>query len=290
MTEGRRRRPERPHLGLTDIDELLSEALPDLVVLDLDLRLDAQRVAPLVAVDGRGRLALVLLPEPGGDGSADLELEVLDALAFARRHLVQLAHHLAPSRLRADLEPQVVVIATDPAPRTVERLAPLLGRAVRLFEVRELETRGARGTYLVGVDAPPLAALAPRSTPEAFVAGLEASRGELARLALRRLARIDAEIECSATEDGLEWRYRGALLAALGDTRTRLEAAVPGHAEGHPVTAAGDVETLLDDALARYVELLGGAGDDGEELEQVEIVPAEAGALLTPEEIEAFRD
>lgn len=273
-------------LELPDLEAILLEALPALEVVDRDLMLGAALSAQLVCVDGRGRLVLGLLAENGSESTV---LECLDALAYARAHLELLKRHLGASQLRTDLEPHLVLVSESFPPRVIERLGPILGHSLHMFEVRVVRSRAAAASYLVPVaPARVHGAAAVAGDSRTFIDALPESERSVAALVVQRIARIDDEIELALAGDELEWRYGGVVLCSL----SRGEAGLEGSVLSVPTTVLSEtgVDDFVEAALGRYVELLGGTDDEGEELEQVELVPPEPGALLTPEEIEAFRD
>lgn len=269
-----------------DLEGILLEALPSLAVVDRDLRLSPALEAQLVCIDGRGRLVLGLLVDKGSESTV---LECLDALAYGRTHLELLKRHLGTPSLRTDMEPHVVLVSHSFPQRVIDRLSPILGHLLHMFEVRIVCSRAAAASYLVPV-APTRVHGSGAVTGDSrtFIEGLPESERSVAALVVQRIARIDDEIELTLNGDELEWRYGGALLCSL----SRGEVGLEGSVQSVPIAVLSEagVDELVEAALGRYVELLGGADGEGEELEQIELVPREPGALLTPEEIEAFRD
>jgi hypothetical protein len=71
--------------------------------------------------------------------------------------------------------------------------------------------------------------------------------------------------------------------------RDGVEVFVPGHAT-QPLAGAADVELALGSAIGRYLSLADSRSGDAPEFEQVELIPRTSGAILTREEIDAFRD
>jgi len=269
----------------------LQEILPGLTVLDRDLVFDEGGRADLAAADATGRLILVLLAE-------DLDrtaLEALDALSFARRHATLLAHHFK-GRVEAELEPRIVVVTPAVDERLTLRLAPLLGSGLELFGVRTLASRSGERSYLVPLEpAEASPGLARVHGEEAFLEALPSDLRGLAADALERLGRLDDELELLATRDALSWRFRGEVLVRIERAGNLLRASVSPHEERHPLDGGPALEDLLERALGRLVSLLGPRGGEGGDAEgdpgtTPRALLEKGEPLLSPEEIEAFRD
>jgi hypothetical protein len=142
----------------------------------------------------------------------------------------------------------------------------------------------------------------------AFLDSLPEENRALAALALRRIGRIDTDLAVQPAEDGVSWLLAGELLCAMEWGTEGLNAQT---VSGEPTVIGdeGDLDSFLEQVLGDYVAGLDkvgqtaerGAGDgpgdgpadqdEGEgwlDLDQVDKLSSEA--LLTPEEIEAFRD
>ena len=279
--------------GLTDL-------LPGLEILDRDLVFDEGGRADLAVVDAVGRLFLVLLAE-------DLNrtpLEVLDVMSFARRHASLFAHHFH-ARVAADLEPRVLVVTPTVDERLTLRLAPLLGHGLELFGVRTLASRSGERSYLVPLEPAQTATeVVSLRGEEAFLEALPTDLRALAARTIERLGRLDDELELSAQRDTLSWNLRGEVLVRIERTGGGLRASVRPHAERLVLASDAALEALLEEVLARLVQHLGRdepppppppRSARGRE-PAAEAAPTPGGRLdddeplLTPEEIEAFRD
>ena len=292
-TMGRARGDERRDAGEEAAGRLLEVAaeglratFSDLELVDADLVADGRRLADLVALDGRGRLVLAIVLESGDPARADRALlAALDALAFARAHLPMIAAHLGLPRLRATLAPRVVLVAESFPPRLLDRLAGLDPDGVSCLEVRRISTRSGAGTYVVPVVGG-AGSEGGSSDPRAFLEDLPADQRLVGELVVRRLARIDEELEPLVREGQLDWSLGGELVCSLVPGDGAIEARVPPEPRPRLIATADDVEPLVDAVLRRAIERLGPlAGPQS---------PPNPGfdpraELLTPEEIEAFQ-
>jgi len=242
---------ERLREGLS---RALAEALPDLEPLDRQLELGEGRQAELVAVDATGRLVLVLLVPGDGD---EAPLAALDALAFARANRALLAAHLGAAGLRVELAPRVLLIAEAFTQTLIARLEGLQPDSVRCFDHRVLSSSRGKRVYLVPVS--PLRAGEPSlisADPGVFLGALDAARRPLGELLVRRIARIDEHLACTALARSASWRLGNDVLGSL----VQVEDALEGHAPPHPPQRIGsesDAELFLEQVLGRYLELFG---------------------------------
>lgn len=266
----------------------LSEVIPGFAVLDRDLEIGDDRLANLVGVDQGGHLTLVLVVE--GD-QAEAVLEVLDALAFARQHAGLLRRHLDVRELNPDRDPRVVAVAERFDEVVVGRLTPLVGRELSLFEIRTL--RSARGdrAYLTRAAGEEGELEVGMDSPELFIASLPTDSADVASTVIRRLERVDDEIHRAASRTQVLWRKDGELVARIGWSDGTLSGFVDPDPDPMRLRAATDVDPFVERVLERYW---------GEvETEPSEDPPADVGGtpslgltepILTPEELEAFRD
>jgi hypothetical protein len=271
---------------LQDFEAALCEVVPGLDVVDRGLELGG-KVVEVVGVDDAGRLVLARLAEEDPDAAV---LAALDVLRAAQAELGPLARHLGHAAVDSGLAPRLVLVAERIAPEVRGRLGLLGEERLLLCEVRELKSARGAATYLVPLAPDPAPARAPAGAgAERFLAALEDGQRATAGLLVRRLRRVDGEVQCAPAASGLEWRFRGATLCRLRRAAGGLEASVP--PGGAPLELVGpeQVDLLLDAALRRYVALLEERSGDEESLEQVELVPADPGLVLSPEELEAFR-
>ncbi len=307
-----------PDAEIPQLDRIaanLPTIFPGAVVVDrgLELGRTGSRV-DLAAVDGEGRLLLVA--EVTGEG-ADPVLLTLDALAFARRNLSLFAHHFQNPALSAELDPMVVLVADTFSPALLDRLGGIDPSLVACLELRELVSRERRETYLVPV-VPGTGAEARRggSRPGDFLQFLGPDLRGVGELLLERLVRIDDEL--AATSSGRQMRFAlgGEPICVLTAEHDALEARVAPDGGTFRVTTRADVDAFLEDVLGRTLELFEPRGR-GSRLAPIEVsepaagpqAPATgpgpsdpgslreaaldprmpSGAILTPEEIEAFR-
>ena len=88
---------------------------------------------------------------------------------------------------------------------------------------------------------------------------------------------------------GLAWFVEGEPLCSLTAVDGHLEARLAGTDVPHSIRTRAGVDVFLDWLLAFHLERVDTSADLGE-LEDVELVPRAPAPILTPEEIEAFRD
>jgi len=270
-----------------DLESGLVEAVPGLEVLDRELQLGEGSCADLAGIDGSGRLVLIMLVEGEGDATA---LAVLDALAYARENGALLARHWKSARLRTELDAQVVLVADHFSTRLSQRLTSLGGTLVKFLEVHELSSKTGTASYLVPLRTLSSGAAPGVLIPEAYVASLPEYLRDPASLMLRRVGRIDEDLDCTATANGLQWRFQGEVLCSLSQGGERLEGFLAESSTAFNLVGDGQLDAFVERVLECYIERLDGAVRPlGEILEQVEIVPQDRGQLLSPEEIEAFR-
>jgi len=277
----------RPEGGVLDALSIgLEEVLPGIEVLDRDLSFDGGH-ADLAAVDGAGRLVLVQLADKDADRAA---LDALDALAFARRHAEVLARHLGSRRLRPDLEPKLVVITASTDERVCERLgqrlAPLLDGDLELFGIRAVRSRRGERSYLHPLVAAESAAGGLARSPEAFLGDVSEELRPLALALVGRMTRLDDELQVEASRRTLSWRFRGHELARLERRTAGLVGRIPDQEE-LAVQVDGDLDRFVEGAMGRLVAVLGSGEPEADAA--VEATPDEPMNLLSPEEIEAFR-
>ncbi len=264
----------------------LDRIVGGLEVLDRSLELDDGQKAELVATDAEGRLVLVL--GSTGEGSEPV-LACLDALAFARANGALLARHVRADGVRAGADARVFLVAEKLERRVVDRLAPLLGGPVELFELRTLRSAGGARTYLARVQAPATESSAAVGAA-AFLDSVPEAARALARVCLERMRRVDPALVEMADARRVLWSADGRELARLELEGMLLVGASPAGLRVELTDALG-VDVLVEEALAGFAELLRGSVDDGRDSRsEDEDASLDPGApLLTPEEMEAFR-
>ncbi len=263
----------------------LETALPGVEILDRGLEFDEGGRADFGGVDDAGRLVLGLFAGEDADRSA---LDALDALSFARRNAELLAQHLRSTRVVPSLDPRVLLIV-EPADRAlVRRVAPLVGRGLEVFELRAVKSRAGERAYLLAIGGAADTGLPdePGSVDD-FLAALPESLGELGRLVVDRMARLDDELRIEATADTVAWFFQHQLLLRLEHRGDELRAGANGE-RPRELRDPRDVDALLEDSLGRLVQAVGRLPAD--DLAERTLEPREGLPLLTPEEIEAFRD
>lgn len=293
---------ERQRSAEGDVEASLRAVLPGLRLVDRDLELDGVPLADLVGeVDGR--LVLVLLVDGEGDGPV---LAALDALTAARRDGELLGAHLGlvgPSR-RA---PLVLLVAERFGERLRDRLRLLPSDSLWLLERRAVRTARRGAQPLVRL-APATEASAPmpgegagrpaesRIDPQAigrFLAQLPPGPARLGRELIERIARIDPELEHEirrvSDREQLWWSFRDRPLCGLAVRDGRLEGRLPESPVPHAIQSVEGIDAFLEWVLSCHLELLD-AFADREAVGEVELVPPRREPLLTPEELEAFRE
>lgn len=267
----------------------LEEIVPGIEVLDRDLVFDEGGRADLAAVDPSGRLYLVLL----ADGENDrIVLDALDAYAFAEANRELLARHLRRPRI-ALRDTQVIVICLEADDRLLSRLRPLLAHGIGLFRVRMLKSASGEHSYLVPWGAPERDVRG-RGGVDAFLERLPAGLLPLTRTLIERMQRLDAELEPGAEGEALVWRAGGEVVVRVTSRGDMLQAQVTPEDHGRRLRSEDDLEDLTERTLERLLEVWGtngnGHGEPGEEPVGADPVPQEGLPILSPEEIEAFRD
>jgi hypothetical protein len=264
----------------------LQAAMPDLELVDRDLDLGGQRRAQLVGVDASGRLVLVLSIE--GDDESTV-LSALDGLAFARQNESALASHLRTTRLRPRRVPLVVLVAQSFSQKLLARLAGLDQEALRVLELRTVSSSRGEGSYLVAIH--PAGGVPAPGKPfdaRAFVASMPAQSRAVGELLMRRIARVDDELLATAGDGCSSWRLGQDLLCSVVIAGEALEGEVPERASRR-IHSEADVESFVDEILARYVELLGEHEPEDAQGGAPALQPVAASAAMTAEELEAFR-
>jgi hypothetical protein len=286
--EARPRRADPPAAGgetversrvLAALETGLVEVWSGLEVLDRELDFEDGVHADLGAVEPTGRALLVRI---AGEDAGETVLGALDLLAFARANAAIVARHLGEP-VDAGLEPRVAVVDARGDARVVERLRALSPSGIEVIGVRTVRSALGERSYLI---LPPTLA-GPAAAPETFLAGLPAPLFELARALFARMQRVDPDCHPLTDRGAVVWRLHGVLLARLERHDGQLEASLASGAR-LPFASAEDAERVLESALERVAQGIGArpgrpaGGALGHAGEQE--------PLLTPEEIQAFRD
>ncbi|MDP6540644.1 MAG: hypothetical protein QF903_13280 [Planctomycetota bacterium] len=292
-------------------ERALGAHLPGLRLIDRDLCLDDRPIADFAGLIA-GRPVLFLAIE--GDDEAAL-LRTGDALGFARRHPDALAGHLGVDGAEEETggtgrppTARTVLLSDTPfSPALLERLAGLGEADLLVLQRRRLHSAVGESEFFVAVDvAPPSpgdraatpaaspVALGREGAPEgarAFLAALPQALAVTGQTLIERIGRIDEGLMCRSPspEGGLEWYDDGELLCSLRATDGHLEARLAGTDVPHSIRTLAGVDVFLDWLLTFHLERLGPPVESGE-LAEVELTPPTPGPILTPEEIEAFRE
>lgn len=280
---------EPPGCAHAALEAALRHALPGFEVLDRGLELEGGASADLVGLDAQGRIVLVL----GCDGRGEEPvLGALDALAYARRNREPLQRHLAHPRFAhgapAPATPVRVLLVSEKFGRSViERLQPLFGRGIDLYELRAVRSARGETASLAPVSALAGAEPEPRIAPAAFAAALPAPFAGLSAMLVAKMQRIDGELEAHATHERVEWAFRGRPLARLDWREGQLSGAAAPRFEARLLNQASEVEAVLEDALAHYVRLLEGLADEPEPRTEFAREPAGRGSGPRERESEA---
>jgi hypothetical protein len=282
-------REERAAL-LEAVEADLARLLPDLEIVDRGLDLSRgpvrgafSRRADLVAVDGSGRPLLVLLVDGRGD---DTVLTAINALAFARQSGDAVARPAREALLRGAAA-RVALVAEAFSSRSLDGLSLLPERELLLFEARKIESGSGSRVRLVRQPLLPARAGNEAADRGGFLATVpEALRGT-AELLLRRLARVDAAVECSFGEGTASFRCEGRELCSVEVREGGLFGAIPALERSLPIHGMDDADAFLDEVLREHILLLG-EGWGAPPLAASTRVREPP--LLTPEEIAAFRD
>jgi hypothetical protein len=264
----------------------LEEVRPGLTIIDRDLRFDGGARADLAAVDSAGRLALIQIADEDADRAA---LDALDALALLRREPALVARHLRRPGVDALREPLLILVQPNADEPLASRLAGWIGHGLELFIVRHVESEAGARSYLVPMGRDPSAPGEDPTRP--FFERADAPGSELARTLMRRVQRLDAELEVVGGADGLLWRFRGRPLMRIDRLAGQLTAGVAPRFEARAIATPADLDPLLEAALASILEATGSESPPLTELPgEAELTRTAPLTLLTQEELQAFRE
>jgi hypothetical protein len=268
----------------------LREVLPGLEILDRDLIFEQGGRADLAGVDAGGRLVLVLVADADPDVAA---LEVLDTHSLARRHLDTIVRHLcADSSERSideSLEARTVVIDPVGSERLLLRLAPIFDSGIELFGLYSIQSAAGERSYLAPIAAPPSGSVQRGLPPEAaFLESLPPALEEVGREAVERIGRVDRELLVTGTAGSVSWSFQDEVLVRLEHVGHRLQASVGPHHETRLLESEADLDPLLESVLARFVQWLDYDAPASSRTPGIDL--GEGDPILTPEEIDAFRD
>lgn len=285
MAEAREQAEKEGLLGIIEAD--LPRLVPGLGVVDRGLVLSRGPVrgaegrrADLVLLDELGRALIVLVVEGRGD---DTVLAAIDALSFARRSGDALAR---PNRalLPREITARVALVAETFSTRVLEALSLLPERELLLFEPRRTSSEGGARTRLARVDPAPARTPNPSAGRDSFLDAVPAALRSTADLLLRRLTRVDAEIELAFTDSSAAVRCRERELCSLTPRDGNLQGEIPALDRRVQLRGLDDADLFLDEVLRQHL------ADLEKDLPALEFSPRTQAEepLLTPEEIAAF--
>tara|TARA_R110002095_G_scaffold157230_1_gene136432 strand:+ start:259 stop:1113 length:855 start_codon:yes stop_codon:yes gene_type:complete len=269
-------------------EEALRQIRPDLTLVDRGLSVGDMQV-DLVLLDSAGGLVSVILADD--HDSAKTVVQALDALRLGRVQLDVLESHLrsaTAARLDATRPPRVIVLAGSVDRVLQDRLAQLDPERVDLLVLCEVKSQRTTTTHWIPA-LDPVDAADPVPTFERFVAALPDSEQRHVQDLAQRLLRLDVELTTRVVAGRLCWRFRGDDLVQVEHRGTALEVVVHGRS-AQPLANGEDLEDVVAAAIASYFDLTEARTGDEPGLAQVELIPRHTGAVLTREEIDAFRD
>lgn len=265
--------------------EALMEAHPDLEPVDRDLELGEGRMVDLACVDGTGMLWLVSWVS---EDDVEPILTVLDSMVWFEATHAVLARHFDCPRLRAEAGLRVALVAEVFPGRLQARLNGLNPSVLRMFELKRVRSGRGDHAYLVSVESGrPGAAISETISVDAFLDGLAEDARELALRMMRRVERIDDRLQCTAKAREMIWNLPDGPLCELRAGNGVLVTRTLPSGDQRPLTRVEDLESALEDVLEAYVERLPAAS--GEFARPTNLANIDPAALLSPEEIEAFR-
>jgi hypothetical protein len=283
--EGERERGKGAEPALPPWTAGLDEIVPGIEVLDRELVFEGGARADLAGVDPSGRLHLVQLADEDADRAA---LAALDLVAATRAELELLVRHLGEGRASAERAPRVLVVCPASAPRLAERLGVLADAGVLLLGLRAMKSAKGEQRYLVRLD-PAGKGASGSGGVNAFLRALPARLEALGNTLVERMERLDEELVPSGDASTLVWRLGGEVLLRVERIGELLQASVAPRHEPLPLGELGELERVVSKVYAQLARLLGLArGEPAGPGPR----PAPARAdepILTPEEIEAFR-
>jgi len=278
-----------PHDDLAAVASAVEAALPGLDVLDRALVFDDGARADLAGVDASGHLVLVQLAAADSDRAT---LDALDLFALARRAPELFTRHLRSTKLVPRLEARILVIFEPTDVRLGSRLTALASAGLELFELRTVRSAAGERSYLLprstgGVLLPGLEA---GPSLERFLESLPAERQDLGRSLCDRLARLDDELGTEVGTESVGWYFQERLLVRLEVRGARLRGGVGPRGILRDLESGRDGDELLEEALSRLVEEVGQSRVEDDREEAQATTRREPIALLTAEELDAFRD
>jgi len=264
----------------------LDEIVPGLEILDRELVFEGGARTDLAGVDPSGRLHLVLLAGEDADRAA---LEALDALNVLRSQLELLVRHFGERRVNPERAPRLFVVSPVADGRLKERLAALADAGVVVLGLRTVKSAAGERAYLVRLGSERGTAASPGGVA-AFLHSLPARLEPLGAVLVKRMERLDEELEPSADGTTLVWRLRGEVLCRVERVGDLLQGSVAPRHEPLSLADMADLEALVERALDRLVRILGMTPEREGHAGPKNLVARHDAPILTPEEIQAFRE
>jgi hypothetical protein len=271
---------------LAALIEGLDEIVPGLEVLDRELSFEGGARADLAAVDPSGRLHLVLLAGEDADKAA---LEALDALGLVRGQLELLLRHFGERHVNPERAPRVLVVSPTSDARLAERLGALSEAGVSVLGLRTVKSAAGERSYLVRLD-PSARAAGTAGGVAAFLRALPVRLEPLGTALVERMERLDEELTAVGDATTLVWRLAGEVLCKVERIGDLLQASVAPRHEHLPLGDLADLDKLVERAMARLVRVLNLTRGERPAAGQPPGKAPREEPLLTPEEIQAFRE
>jgi hypothetical protein len=242
--------------------------------------------ADLAGVDAGGRLVLVYLAGEDEDRST---LEVLDLLAFARRQTLLIVRHLSSPKIAEQLDPRVIVVLDSGDSLLAMRLSVLSGAGLELLKLGSVKSAAGEQSYLMPhAPEPGSVSLTPAGV-DRFLEALPTELRELGRGLCESLSRLDDDLNVEASIESVTWYFRDSPLVRLESRGGRLRGVVGVQGQAHDLSSARQADEFLEEALSHLVTKMG-QFSTGEVPRGGPVGPTAGAPLLTPEEIEAFRE
>ncbi len=271
------------------LEESLDSLLPDCEVVDRRLDVEEGPSADLVCTDAEGRLHLVVLVE---GGAQETVLLALDTTSFLRRHAKVVARHVG-GNANGELTPRLILVAEHFSPRAATRLAPLMGEesdSLRLFELRSMRSDGREALWFAPVWSGSDEGGAQLVSFDSFVARVSEPKQGLVRAFEKDLRRADPEVRSEAKRDRVTWFLEDIELCTLRNLDGKLMLEIADD-EPREMASAADRVAALDSVMELVLEQVSEDLDErAEPADRDPIVLAEPVALLTEEELDAFRE
>jgi len=155
--------------------------------------------------------------------------------------------------------------------------------------LRTVKSAGGERAYLVRLDAAARASGGAGGV-SAFLRALPARLEPLGNALVERMERLDEELTPAADATTLVWRLAGEVLCRVERIGELLQASVAPRHEPLPLAELGDLDRLVEKAMARLVGVLNLTRGDRPAPGPRPVPAGREEPLLTAEEIQAFRE